>query len=151
MLALSPKKKNTGKTDATGTEHNRIMFTKKSSERTNELTLLYLPAVEQTTVCEHDAVLVLVLTDLWELFVDLLHNEFIHLLCCGIPFVLSRVFLLPENPLQRPLQVRQPVLVLQVVRGAYNGVHEGEILHPQLQMRGRDRLLMDLIDGRIYD
>lgn len=109
----------------------------KFSERTNKLTLLYLPAVEQTTVCEHDAVLALVRTDLWELFVDLLHNELIHLLCCSIPLILSGVFLLPENPLQSPLQVGQPVLVLQVVRGAYNGVHEGEILHPQLQMSER--------------
>lgn len=92
----------------------------KFSERTNERALLYLPAVEQTTVCEHDAVLVLARTDLWELFVDLLHNELIHLLCRSVPLILSGVFLLPENPLQRPLQIRQTVLVLQVVRGAYN-------------------------------
>ena len=102
--------------------------------------LLHLPAVDGSGLQCVSVILIwldLALTDLWELLVDLLHNEFIHLFRCSAPFLLSGIFLLPENPLQRPLQVRQTVLVLEVVRRAHYGVHQGKVLHPHLHREGQ--------------
>lgn len=79
--------------------------------------LMRLPAAEQTELRGSGTLMrrVRAPDQLWELLVNLLDDQLIHLLGCGAPFFFSRVFLLPENPLQRPLQVGQAVLVLQVV------------------------------------
>lgn len=95
-----------------------------------------LPAAEQKYGVTTFSWLVL---DLRELLEDLLHDQLIHLLCCSAAFILPEIFLLPENPLQRPLQVRQTVPVLQIVCGSDDGVHEGEVLHPQLPWRTNRR------------
>lgn len=65
-----------------------------------------------------------VCADLREFFINLLHYELIHLSGLSRAFVLPRVVFLSQNPLQRRLQVRETVLMLQVVGGAHDGMHE---------------------------
>lgn len=74
----------------------------------------------------------LVCGDLRELLVDLLHDELVHLPDGAGAVGGPQVILLPQDPLQRGPQVVQPVLVLAVVGGAHDGVHERQVLHPQL-------------------
>lgn len=63
--------------------------------------------------------------DFWELLINLQDDQFVHL-------ALLTLLLLPQDALQDALQVGEAVLVLQIGRGADDGVHQREILHPQL-------------------
>lgn len=72
-----------------------------------------------------------VCTDLREFFIDLLHDEFIHL-SAGTLVHTPGVIVFSQNPLQRCLQVTQPMLMLQIISGAHDSVHERQILHTHL-------------------
>lgn len=65
------------------------------------------------------------LAQLRELLAHLSDNHAVHL-------ALGRGVLLAQDAPQRGLQVREPVAVLQVGRGADHSMHQREVLHAQL-------------------